>query len=489
MEGLVSKDAEQHNSDFQKVATATAEVGSKVEGINRRLSALDTLAQNVDAFITVGAAQELGNLKDANAATGLESTAWAVFQKRYVGDALAEISSAVNNNKNLREKLTGNAAAIEEERVALLETLQKGANPSYLPRGVDDLHGLPLALLQAEEARLRGLMSLDADKAKRHKRLSDKMADTAKKITKHDATIEEAQKADAEIQRLLQERNDSYRGVFEGIIDEETQLRDLYSPIDERLRGAAGALSKLDFSINRSVDLKDWASAGEELVDARAAGDFKGKGSLEKVAEQYLLSAWQSGSAQDVTDAMVSFRKDYDALLCRAAKVDIKDKEAFADWTNRVSSWLYDTRHITVTYGLRYEGVEIKTLSPGTRGIVLLLLYLAIDTDDDRPLLVDQPEENLDPKSIYDELVTLFRSAKLRRQIIMVTHNANLVINTDADQVIVADCGTLKSGELPEISYTSGSLENPMIRDMVCLILEGGEEAFRERARRLRIDG
>jgi energy-coupling factor transporter ATP-binding protein EcfA2 len=138
-------------------------------------------------------------------------------------------------------------------------------------------------------------------------------------------------------------------------------------------------------------------------------------------------------------------------------------------------------------YGVQYEGVDIEQLSPGTRGIVLLLLYLAIDRDDDRPLLIDQPEENLDPKSIFDELVERFRRAKLRRQIIIVTHNSNLIVNTDADQVIVATCGPHRPGHLPEISYESGGLENPHIRKHVCEILEGGEEAFRERARRLRV--
>ena len=192
-----------------------------------------------------------------------------------------------------------------------------------------------------------------------------------------------------------------------------------------------------------------------------AAGDFKGKGSfLEKVVEQMLLPAWQTGEPQQASDAMVAFRSEYDELFRSTAKYDKNDKDGHANWANNVSSWLYDTRHISVSYGLQYEGIEIETLSPGTRGIVLLLLYLAIDTDDDRPLLVDQPEENLDPKSIYDELVALFRAAKLRRQIIIVTHNANLVVNTDLDQVIVAECGPLKKGALPDISYKTGSLEN-----------------------------
>jgi energy-coupling factor transporter ATP-binding protein EcfA2 len=116
-----------------------------------------------------------------------------------------------------------------------------------------------------------------------------------------------------------------------------------------------------------------------------------------------------------------------------------------------------------------------------------LLLYLALDDGDDRPLIIDQPEENLDPKSVFEELVTLFIEAKSKRQVIIVTHNANLVINTDADQIIVAQSGTHVSGSLPPITYLTGGLENASIRKEVCDILEGGEGAFQERARRLRV--
>jgi len=101
-------------------------------------------------------------------------------------------------------------------------------------------------------------------------------------------------------------------------------------------------------------------------------------------------------------------------------------------------------------------------------------MYLAIDKSDRRPLLIDQPEENLDPKSVFDDLVPHFREVRKRRQIIIVTHNANLVVNTDADQVIVASCEPAEPGKLPSIEYTSGSLENPEIRSAVCDILEGG---------------
>jgi energy-coupling factor transporter ATP-binding protein EcfA2 len=133
----------------------------------------------------------------------------------------------------------------------------------------------------------------------------------------------------------------------------------------------------------------------------------------------------------------------------------------------------------------REDGIE--HLSPGTRGIVLLLLYLVIDKHDRRPLIIDQPEENLDPKSVFEELVPHFREARKRRQVVIVTHNANLVVNTDADQVIVASSEQKDGPGLPRVSYRSGSLENPEIRKAVCDILEGGERAFLDRERRYRL--
>jgi predicted ATP-dependent endonuclease of OLD family len=120
-------------------------------------------------------------------------------------------------------------------------------------------------------------------------------------------------------------------------------------------------------------------------------------------------------------------------------------------------------------------------------GIVLLILYLAIDRWDTRPLLVDQLEENLDPHSVYKQLVRYFRAAKRRRQVIIVTHNPNLVVNADADQVIVATAERKDAKSLPTIRYASSGLEDRQIRAEVCRILEGGEHAFLDRERRYAI--
>jgi predicted ATPase len=110
-----------------------------------------------------------------------------------------------------------------------------------------------------------------------------------------------------------------------------------------------------------------------------------------------------------------------------------------------------------------------------------------MDSDDTRPLIVDQPEENLDSESIFSLLSHYFRTAKVRRQVIVITHNPNLVVNTDADQVIIATAER-KEASLPRFSYTTGGLESYSgIREAVCRILEGGEQAFLQRERRYAI--
>jgi hypothetical protein len=200
-----------------------------------------------------------------------------------------------------------------------------------------------------------------------------------------------------------------------------------------------------------------------------------------------LQAAWCSGDSAAVAHAMDAFRQKYQVALLEKAPFQFSDQANYRPWSRRFAQWLYSTNHITIEYGITYGGTDIRKLSPGTRGIVLLLLYLALDDADDRPLIIDQPEENLDPKSVYDELVPLFQKAKRRRQVVIVTHNANLVINADADQIIIADVDVQTGAGLPSITYRSGGLEEEQIRRTVCDISEGGELAFRDRARRLRI--
>ena len=352
-----------------------------------------------------------------------------------------------------------------------------------------DLEVVSLAVLEAEMQRIEKLVSTDKDVQKKYAVISDKITTEAVALEKLNEKLKDCMGSKDRVRQLQDEREQAYGRAFEALIAEQEVLEQLYKPLMARLEASTGTLNKLSFSVARVADINSWATEAEEnLLDLRKQGPFRGKGALIEKVEKVLKPAWETGTSTDVIEAMSNFRQLYQANLLKHSPVATTDRLEFRKWLKRFAHWLYSTNHITIKYGIEYDGVDIRKLSPGTRGIVLLLLYLALDDADDRPLIIDQPEENLDPQSVFDELVDLFIDAKQNRQVIMVTHNANLVVNTDADQIIVAKAGPNPHGALPPITYMSGGLENADIRKAVCDILEGGERAFKERARKLRVN-
>ena len=298
--------------------------------------------------------------------------------------------------------------------------------------------------------RLEALFSADKVVRDQYAALTGRIAQENSALQTLETRLTDAQGAAVRRKDLQTERDDTYGRVFEAIINEQSALASLYAPLMARLAASSGTLKKLSFAVRRIADVQAWGSvAEEELLDRRKTGSFYGRGSLIAAATEALKPAWETGSAVEVQAAMTAFMAKYLRDLLSHAPFAPTQQAEFRAWSKRFAHWLFGTDHITVQYEISYDGVDIRKLSPGTRGIVLLLLYLALDDSDDRPLIIDQPEENLDPKSVFDELVALFVAAKAKRQVIMVTHNANLVINTDADQIIVASAGPHPSGGLP----------------------------------------
>jgi hypothetical protein len=463
---LIGRGSEERTKRRDEVSTAAEAVRFHVEQTRRQRQALLVLKDEVYDIRTNKAPAQLRRLQQTHQETRLSQVAWKDFLLDFVGDVDGTLTDAIKFIEDPIRALGGPAAG-----EVVVDADAPASTVSLLPRGAD-LTKQTLSLLDKEVVRLRKLIGIDTEKAKAFGRLTEKISREEAALAKLDREIEIAGHADENIKELIELRRDCYASIFEGIIDEEKELSGLYEPLKARLMGEGGALGKLSFSVRRAADIETWAKEGESLLDLRKAGPFRGQGALLDAAKAPLLSAWECGSADDVAEAMARFREAHERGLLEHLPVNRSDAQAVGDWASKVSLWLYGTKHIRVTYGIQYEGVDIERLSPGTRGIVLLLLYLAIDRDDDRPLIIDQPEENLDPKSVFDELVERFRMARLHRQIIIVTHNANLVVNTDADQVIVAKCGPHKPGELPEISYESGGLENSDIRCQVVKFLK-----------------
>ncbi|MFN0224059.1 TrlF family AAA-like ATPase [Paenibacillus sp. KR2-11] len=165
-------------------------------------------------------------------------------------------------------------------------------------------------------------------------------------------------------------------------------------------------------------------------------------------------------------------------------------KSSSSDFIRSLFESQHTKKYVKAITKIKYKGKEPAELSVGQRGTLYICLKLATNPFS-TPFLFDQPEDDLDNQFIVSELIPIFRALKQYRQIIIATHNANLVVNADAEQVIVAG----NAGEI--LSYVSGSLENTFknpsiidplknqgIREHVCDILEGGERAFEKRERK-----
>ena len=117
---------------------------------------------------------------------------------------------------------------------------------------------------------------------------------------------------------------------------------------------------------------------------------------------------------------------------------------------------------------------RLNDLSGGQR--VSMLLSLLLKTTDERPLIIDQPEDELDNRFLFDTVLPALKRLKGRRQIIVATHEANIVVNGDADQVIQLDA-TANRGRIA----CAGAIEQPAVRDAIVRTVDGGDEAFRLR--------
>jgi energy-coupling factor transporter ATP-binding protein EcfA2 len=472
---LVVNGTEAQVTRHAQLSAAAQKLRNKIQSLGNQRRTFVALQDEVRSMRATGAPEMLRQAQARHVHSGLNAKQWDEFLLIYKGDVDDSLTAYVAWADAEVRKLNGVPPPPGDPHVAVIPDTA-------------DLSVLPLALIAAEMTRLETLFGADKVVRDQYAALTSRIAQETSALQTLETRLTDAQGAAVRRKDLQTERDDTYGRVFEAIINEQNALAGLYAPLMARLAASLGTLKKLRFSVRRIADVQLWGSiAEEELLDRRKTGPFYGRGSLIAAATEALKPVWETGSAVDVQAAMTAFITKYLRDLLSHAPFAPTQQAEFRAWLKRFANWLFGTDHITVQYEISYDGVDIRNLSPGTRGIVLLLLYLALDDSDDRPLIIDQPEESLDPKSVFDELVALFVVVKAKRQVIIVTHNANLVINTDADQIIVASAGPHPSGGLPPITYVAGGLENAEIRKAVCDILEGGETAFRERARRLRV--
>jgi ABC-type cobalamin/Fe3+-siderophores transport system ATPase subunit len=149
---------------------------------------------------------------------------------------------------------------------------------------------------------------------------------------------------------------------------------------------------------------------------------------------------------------------------------------------DRLDAWIPEDS-LSVQYSLTGDGQNLRSIregSPGQKSAALLAFLLSYGTE---PLVLDQPEEDLDNHLIYELIVTQLRRVKRHRQILVVTHNPNIVVNGDAELVVAL---AARNGETHK--ECEGSLQEKSVRDTICEVMEGGRDAFDERYRRITLE-
>ncbi len=155
----------------------------------------------------------------------------------------------------------------------------------------------------------------------------------------------------------------------------------------------------------------------------------------------------------------------------------LRDKLKKPEFADHVQCW-FPEDDLRIEYNRGDNNwARITEGSQGQRSAALLAFLLAFG---DEPLVLDQPEDDLDNHLIYDLIVRQIRENKLRRQLIIVTHNPNVVINGDAEMVHTLG---FKTGQCRVL--TRGALQESSLREEVCRVMEGGHEAFARRWARL----
>ncbi len=171
---------------------------------------------------------------------------------------------------------------------------------------------------------------------------------------------------------------------------------------------------------------------------------------------------------QTIADAFGGHYKNY-----------LKKKLEKPEFADQIQCW-FPEDDLHIEYSRRADGTDWAALTKGSQGqrsAALLAFLLAFGEE---PLVLDQPEDDLDNHLIYDLIVRQIRENKLRRQLVIVTHNPNIVVNGDAELVHVLD---FRGGQCRVVER--GALQENSVREEVCRVMEGGREAFERRWKRL----
>ncbi|MFC1929060.1 TrlF family AAA-like ATPase [Chloroflexota bacterium] len=263
--------------------------------------------------------------------------------------------------------------------------------------------------------------------------------------------------------------------IHKGKMEQVAVYKDLYGPVQEFIDTHELSTEQLKMEFHAELTEVGFNSGLLNLLALNRKGSFMGIDEGRAKVEEFIQKTiWNDEVSVkeflgDIDKALHEDQREKPAIAKQ-----LKDQILKGVQPEQVFNFLYGLEYVRSKYVLRWEGKDLEMLSPGERGTLLLVFYLLIEKGN-TPLIIDQPEGNLDNLTIAQVLVDCIKTARNQRQVFIVTHNPNLAVVCDADQVIYAE---MKKNGGTKVTYKTGSLENPIISSHVSDVLEGTRRAF-----------
>lgn len=309
---------------------------------------------------------------------------------------------------------------------------------------------------------------------------NDRLQQLAKLINAEEEKLQTAKKREEERECTIQSISEIKRAIKNAHKRYYTAYSD-YCDVINQINDFEG--TELNFRAEAKWKADAFTTLIEDAFDKRYFVSFNS--SYHQSIDTPTEEAFKHDLLFDIWDALTDDSKHGELHLKGSFKLGTILHRMFDDWYN-------------VHYIVTSENDDtISQMSPGKKALVLLELLINLK-ESNSPILIDQPEDDLDNRSIYTELSKFIKEKKVKRQIIVVTHNANIVLGADAEQVIVANQNgkdtpnndglkfEYRSGALEENdkelnddgSERIGILSKKGIQTQICDILEGGRMAF-----------
>lgn len=474
-----------------------SQINEQIAVYKTQLNTIETISTKVEA-LKVYVDKQLMFIKN-----DLESIGLVNLYEKLKFSVYPDFNDELNNKKREIKIQVQELLGVEEVKEQIIEgEFKKSMMEVDLSKLTNDyISKLPLSKIDELMSILETKSSLAEDKRKTIKIFEEKIEKNYKRIYELEKSITDIEETKKPLlPEKIKERDEAYKNYFILLQEEKKVLEELYAPLKKKLdKEDLGKKNKIEFFARIELNVEDFFNKADSIIDFSRAGRYYRNTDLLFRKIKMISEKIEFTETLDIYNLIILLYKSFEEDENNSTNIG----EQLLRGRKKIDfyNWIFDISDFNVTYSIKYQGTNIELLSPGKKGIVLLLMYLVLDTESSIPLIIDQPEENLDNKSIYPYLINYFKTAKKRRQIIVITHNPNLVINTDAEQIIVANFEAIPHTQNARIRYISGAIENSFVSKKAKIpiekqgikehgidILEGGPEAFRKREDRYEIE-